>query len=844
MLSILLPVNNAPTDQQFTASHGDLILDDTPQYGSLFDLILDEEIATQAEYSFLDDDKITFQADPTTENISEVVIDGVVYQLGYEPLNPGEFTFDPDSSTVVLYVNQEITDNTIVNYRSPEIPELLRSNEICDRTIIPLFQKWNIDESDITVGYSFNSEPTLSEIRFVACKEDINLINTQLCNGTEFAAFNNRWVINQLAIVLLKNSNQIGVNISSVHWLAARGKPSKSPLDTRVRLKRNNNGGGAQLIGIEHIASSSGVNYIGKTIPIRVHRSASYNETTSLREALNNYAITAHGFVHYGSDGVEIRTWASTRIHSISDREVKNDIAVTQTGHGSLEDGIKLHTEYRNIQVNLDFDPDQSDRKIGVTERWAFENCNSLFHLARPVIFEGGSYRVPEDEYFRNVGINFDAGGDIRKATRIVEFNGTPVFEQQRERGWAFTSDDSYEVRITSEGNIQLKFKTSQSPNSYYQEIKRTNTVHLFDNDGYKIATIERGNQIARLQQESERLEAINLRGQAALQTIDVGGITVPNPSLTAQADAYKFVENLPISTTTVYDLARHETFFENTVKREDICDPDYVPPKFILNKTYGLKTEIIKENPRNSEAFTFPQIVTGKYTNRSTRTTIVNRHFPYKYETRESNSNSEGEYAKNAIHTSSTTQNIGKPGLAPRLDKEINRNPIQRNSAFEKYQNSNYFLDSPGVSGVSTNEGSKSYPDVDTPSTVRAIAETELSIINTQNALTTSLDIIYRDGLEVGDRILFQGKMWVLFNLEDNRRIKQGYSSSNNMTLRLGRLLKPNVSISNRLECPTANLMTLAPTTIEASSEEIVVPIPIPNHLYRFEEDLTDEPG
>ena len=596
MLSVLLPVDNPPADTYYTASYGDIYSPPLDEYGSLYDIILDDEVPEEAEYTVLPDDQLTFQAEPDTENITEVIIDGCVYTLGYEPLEPGEFTFDPDTGTVIVQLKQPIHETTVVNYRTPAPIEPIRSNCICDRTIVPIFQKWNIKESDITISYSFGAEPTLSDFSFIACKSDINLINSQLCNGTEFAAYNNRWVINSTTIVLLKNSDQIGVNVSSVHWLAARGNPSKSPLDKLVRIKpRTGNGGYARSKNISEFATLSGVPYTGVSFSTRIDRSTSNSETKSMRQMLTENATKTHGFVYYSKNGVEVRPWGQTRIHSISEHEVKNDIALTQSGHGSLEDGIKLHTEYRNVKVNLDFDPDQSDRKVGVTQRWAFENCRDLFHLYNPVVYTGFYFRAPKDELYRNVGINFDAGGEVKKGTRITELNGTITFEEHYEYSNAFSSDESYDVIITSQGNIQLKFKTIQTPYTYHKEVKRTIINHIFDTDGYKIATLESGFQLARLQQESQKLEAITLRGQAAASATDVGGIITPDPSLTAQADAYRFTERLPIDTTTVYELAKHEDYFDDTVKPEEKCEDDYVPPKFVQNKYYRLETEIIR---------------------------------------------------------------------------------------------------------------------------------------------------------------------------------------------------------------------------------------------------------
>lgn len=808
MFSIQLSVNNPVRSE--SPIFGDIILSNDPQHASEFDILptavedrLSDLIADNP--TFLGTDELTFGAIAGTENIVSVTIDGAIYTLGYVPLAIGEFTFNPDTLDVVVRLRSPFSSNSIITYKgsnklsSPTtsylLPPTLRSTKLCQE-IERFLHRWNI-KGDITINHSFGDHSNFS-FNFVACKEQLDSISQFLSNGTIITAFSNRWVIDGVATTLLQNSDEMVVTVNLKDWLASRGTPSKSPLDVRHKLKN----GSTRVRSLSQFTGNVG--YRGSAIAIRVPKSTTNEETTTLRELVENRAITQNGFVFYGRDGVEVRSWGNTPIHVINDLDVRDDITFQASGHGSLEDGVQLHTEYRNIQVNLDFDPDTADKKQGVTTRWVFENCQDLEDLYSPREFHGFYYKQPNPEVLRNPGINYDAGGRTKKATKITELNGTVTNERTYEAGYAFSSAEVYRVEVTPKGNYIIKFD-DPSPQTHWKVVRQTNSDYTYDKDGYLKSIKITGTELTRLQQESEKLEAINFEAQAIINSSKVGGIITPDPSFQAQADAYKFDTNLPINDTTTFELEKLANYFDDTVKPSDRCQDDFVEPKFMALKTRNAESYFKKENPKNNEFFTFPPITSGRFLTEVERNTITSTTFPFKFENRTTAQNNEGEYAKNAIALGTTTQNIGKPGIHSRLDKEQDPFPMLKilNNNYDRYKNKTYYLNSPGVtSGIRTNEGSKSYPDVDDPNEVKAIAETELSIVNTQNSLTTTIDIFWRGGMEVGDRVVFQGKMWVIFGIQDSRTIELNSFNSSSFQLSLGRLLKPKLQIEDRSEC------------------------------------------
>ena len=829
MFSVLLSTNHTVARNSLSASNVIVADDNYTPVGSIINLTSSPNYELRTTNYELNNNTLTFTTEPEAENLTEVYIDGDRYTLGSLSLEPGEFSFNPDTKDVVVYVRGNVRTGAIVAYEvrsqesgvrsnssnlAPSAYSLVPTNQICHAGIIPLFSRWNVKEN-VTINHAFNDHSSLS-FSFVTCKSEQNIVRTQLATRTEFTAFNQRWAIASLSITLLgRSSDRMVVTVSCKDWLAPRGNPSLSLLDKPLKLKR----GKVNRRTITEFTNEAGVNYRGVNFSIRVPRSTSSNDTTTVRQLLNKYAIAQHCFIFYAKDGVELRRWGETPTHVISTSEVKGDISLDLRGHGSELDGVQLHTEWRNQKLNLDFDSDATNRKSGVTVRWVFENCRDLEDLYSPKEDFGFYFKQPDPETLRSPSLNFDSGGRVKRATKITELNGTPTFEETWEAGYAFSTADTYEVELTSQGNYYLRLRTNINPETHWKEIKHTITDHIYDKDGYLIKTITTGTQLARLRQESEKLEAIILTAQALQNSQDIAGISTPDPSLTAQAEAYQFSETLPINDVTDYSLEKHRDYYPDTIKPGDECDDDFIEPKFVKFKNRLQESYIIGDHPETTEEFILPPIVTGKFFSDRDRTTITSTAFPFKFEQRQSASNIEGEFGKNAIRLGTTTQNLGKPGIHQRLDHEVYQVNPQGARNYERYGSKNYYLHSiitnyelsEEASGgflrngkshlLITNytEGTKSYPDVDNPDEAVAIAETELSIINTQNSLTATISLHYRDDVRVGDRLIFQGKYWIVLGVSDSRTvIKNGFTSSS-FELSIGRLLQPRLRLEDR---------------------------------------------
>jgi hypothetical protein len=751
--------------------------------------------------------KLVLIIDKNIDNLVEIKVNGNKYTLAIDSDNPqkGEFVFDYNSKEAVVYLYSFTGELNIIYKASKSYNlDLAKINAgVCVDSLDQLLYRWNAYE-DLQINYSFGSEPTFS-FKFIACSDREELIKTELSNGKEVSCFGAKWVVTNLQITKSHEyTKEIAVTVQLGHFLIARGTPSTSAIDRPIKLKKKNGNSIASFRTAAEIASLSGVEYTGVDIQVRTPKSTSSEEFTTLRQILEERAVKEHKFVYYSPNGVETRSWRGTRTHVISNSDVRNDtITSNYQGHGSFLNGVKLHTEYRNLQVNLDFSED-SDRLAGVQTDWIFENCNSLAELYSAAEDMGWYLKQPDQDVLRNPGINFDVGGAFTKiATRRITVNGTTTFEQRFEAGYAFTSKQTHEIEITAQGGIIIKLDTATFPQSYWGIVRQSTSDWIFDEYGYLTSINVSGTETARLQQESEKLEAVSLYAKALANPVDDGGITVPDPSLVAQAEAYEFTRNIPISDQTRYVLGRLRDHYDDVVKPSDCEDEDFVEPKFMREMRRSREDYFIAANPKNNEQFTYPQIVSGRYLKESETISLTSTSFPEKYEVRTRKQSNEGEYFKNSRAEGQNDYREGRPGIHTRLIRDIDYENNDDNGNYERYKNKNYYLNSVGVdSSVRVNEGSKSYPDVDDPNQVKAIAETELSIINTQNALTTSITIDWRSGIEVGDFAIFQGKRWKIFSIQDNRKIELNRIINESLDLTLGYYLEPKLILNDENNC------------------------------------------
>ena len=797
MLLKLIPTN-APSTPTQTAPFTKL-LHGTTGYGSKIDYLacssLDNIVAgaIAKEDVAIANNIATFTLSNQVSNLVEVEI-GSAYSLAADKNNPqlGEFTFDYELKEVKVYlVEGDSIERSPVVYRAGFTTVESKSNCL-DLPVEPLLLRWNATNLK-PIQFGFGSEPEGFGFEFLACVKDEASIKSALDNDTQHNCFGYSWVVNKLLIEKRELTKQLKVTVDFVYYLASHGKPSKSPLDKNIALRKSSGNNYSRSRSVGEIATLADTNYVGDAIAVRTGRSTSSNDFTTVRQLIEERAINNHGFVFYGKQGFEVRSWRHTRTHVLNKCDVINTPVFSYNGHGNYYNGVRLAEEYRNKKVSLEFEEDSKSEVEGVTEEWVFENCNSFATLYTPAqVDANGVLRSPTADILRSPGINFDNGGVFGKSgTKITRVNGIPVFEIKTEVDYAFSSDEIYEIEVTAQNNYTIKLDSFANPQDYFKEVKKTVCDWRFDSEGYLISKILTGFQLARVDQETDKLEAITALGRLE---------TTGEAQWEAIAASYQFNKKMPILETVFYSLALHKDYYDDVV-RKDNCDDEFVDPKFMRRKRQFRQDGFISQNPRNQVNFTYPPIQSAKYVNSTTETSLVSTNSPEKYEIRETKTTSEGTYLKNSQSESSTDYRDGRPGNHTRIDLRFDFNNPPSNSNYDRYKNQSYYINSVGVEGAGRfNEGSIGFSDVDNPSTVLAIARTQLSINNSRASLTTSVDTFWRDDVEVGDFLMYEGLRWKIFNKYfQPELLKDKKLKCKKFTLDLGFFLDSELTLSNR---------------------------------------------
>lgn len=733
-------------------------------------------------------------------NLTEITINNFNYILAStENTPPGQFSF--------LYLNPPVTITTVINplERSPLIIKQSTSKIETKSTCIPLTSEplldfWNA-ESITPIQFGFEAEPQGWTFTFIDCRDRLDYIEAELNKDLLFNVFGYRWRVNNISWQEL-DFNQIRVSVDMAYYLASHGDPSKSPLDENIKLKKRlSSTSFRRSRSLGEIATLAGTTYTGENLSIRVPRSTSVTSTTTLRQEVTKRARNAHGYTHYGKNGIEIRPWRESSTHVINESDLREKPSFSHPGKGSWLSGVRLAREIRNQKVELNFDEDNKSDKEGVTQEWIFENCDSLFELYQASQKSlNGVLISPSVEILRSPGINFDAGGSFgKRGTKVTRVNGTVTFEERIDVDYAFSSDEVHLTEITAQGNLIIKLNTATFPQTYFKVVHQSTSDWIFDKDGYLTDIKISGFEVARLQQETPLLEAA-IAAARARQNATNG---IDDPQFLAIAQGYQFTENLPLSDNTKYTLQKHRDYFDDVVQPAECEEDGWVEPKWAQSMTRFREDVFVKDNPKSTEAFTYPPIQSGKYYKETQRTGVVSTE-PDRYETRTRTRNNEGEYFKDGRAEGKNQYSDGKPPVHTRLDNTFDYSPNVINPNYDVYRNQNYYLSSPGVfdGDVKLNEGGISYPDIDNPNEVKAIAQTDLSIDNSRDSFTASIDIHWRSDIEVGDFAIFRGQKWKIFNISDNKRIDGAMFVSDSYQLTLGRYLEPSLEMENRRYC------------------------------------------
>lgn len=744
------------------------------------------------------DNILTFTARENVNNISEVIISNVIYTLAKDAndLQPQEFYFDFKTKAVEVFLIQQPLGH--VGYTSSVESLTIKENCVI-APLEPILLKYS-NSAKLKSKFILEKEPTFTlSIEF--CEEDLPEISNYFCNGSEHTIDGYKVVVDNPQIVEPgKNStNLYKININFIHYLASRGDPDKSAMDYPLKLvgqsispQGGSNGNSyVSRRTLGDFAVRAGINYRGKDLRVRIERDTKPTAYTTFRSLLEERKRNGLGFIHFTQDGVELREWKKTRIHFINESDlIDTNITFSPGGHGTEIDGIKLSNELRNIKVNFDFDKDTSEQNQGFSQDWSLENATSVADLYIPAE-TGESYTLnPSNNVLRSPGNIFDYNTIKKRGTENLRFNGSIIFQRVIETGYRADSSETHLIDV-NDGATKITFN-NPNPQSFWKANKEYTKDWIYEgNDGYLKQKIATGTQVARVQKETEELEAALLEAEL-----------IQNPgddNIRNRRDSYKFNLNLPILDVEHVTLNNHRSYFSDTKKQA----LDDFEPKFVKRKFHYRDDKVVRENPNNTEEITLPPIVTGQFFREIVETNITSSTFPQKFETRTIKQNNEGAYFRESNTESNIAYREGKPSIAPRLNTKLDYSNGTINPNFSIYSGQNLYIHSPQLQDVELKiqEGSKKYIDIDNPEDFLEIAKIEQSIINSQNSFSATINIFWRAGIEVGDFAMFRGKFWKIFSKDDDRSFQGNYKvESDRFALGIGRYFEPELILENRL--------------------------------------------
>jgi hypothetical protein len=688
-------------------------------------------------------------------------------------LAPGEYQYHPTTGVLILPLP--------LSYFSLSIPIVylvinssIATTSICNFYPSLFLQKWNV-QGEMVVNRSFGGHPTL-KLSFQVKSDRYNEVKTELAIGEVVEPLGS-WRIEAKSVSIVSQSNLMTVELDLVGIHAPYADPSRNPVDKPYSLGSKK----ATSVSIGAIAAGAGVLYSGPYLSKKIRADTPSTEYTNLRQELESRAVIGGGFVYYDDpNSVQIRQFGAQTTHLIAESEIINIESETYNGAGATVGGEKLAEELRNCVLQLQFEGEENNNaQTGVVIRWEFENADSLFQCTLSAQPSLSGLVEPKSDILRTPSQNFDSGGYTKIARKYTELNGLQLSSEEWTYGFTYTSLDVHVV--TGQKNNIVTFAEGSSPSSFWGEVKHIITNSIYDSEGYLIRVETTGTSLSRLKQESGT-EAISLYAQA-LQA-GYGGFNPPveAQSLYNQAIAYTFTLVLPINEVTDYSLSSLRDYYADIIAPDPVSDPFWIEPRFCHQKLRTRTDFLSAPNPNSFSLLQLPPIVTGHWSSESEKIHIKS-NAPERFNRKTVNKNQEGENGQNAIATSTSAESIGRPSTHTRL--ELLPPPPPPNNNYEKYKDYNCWLSTPNSgSNHITIEQTLSYPDVDNPFTGRKAAQTEYSIKNSRATRSIELKILYREGLSVGDSVIFRSIEWIIFAMHETYKLHRPISGEIKLTL------------------------------------------------------------
>ncbi len=768
-------------------------------------------------------DRVIFSIPSEAETVTTAKVGEVTYSAD-------EFEIDSGTNQITITLDTPVPENVeIIVFAIVAVPprtasggnpqdrtrSQIRTTEICNN--YPLVLSEINAEGNISFSRSLSGHPNAS-FSFYACSAEEETVRDQLCNGVAINLFGVPFLVNSLSITRVKQTDYIQVQVSLIGKHSPRNSPSLSPLDRPVRLvdlPGNRGFGNDKQASLKSIAGAAGVSYSGSDVKWWLPINLSSAATTRFRNEFESKIAVNGQFPFYSGEVVTAKTWGQTDVHYLSSADVLSNEVISVNGHGKKVDGVKLSREYRNAVLKLDFSNIPLDGDKQVVTLYEFENTNSRQGARSPseeTTF--GSYAPsylsdPENNPLRDPNNNFDSGGFSKTVRKKIYVNGLITLETEEVFGYVFSTKDTYIYRLetnpaTEQEIIKVIF-TNPRPSTYWEQVKSTTKTYSYNKQGYLTGERMTGWQVARYKQESENLEAIYLMGKAEQANEGQTGLGAEAINLIKESEHYEFTagslsgsvpQKLPVRQWTTYLLSRFSDYYPDIVPPH--YSGDWIEPLFARKKVTYQNESIFKESESYDENKVNKPLVTGKRFKEEIVTTITKSTRPEIYQVQHYTKQEEGSYFKNAAKIRTNSSNRGRPPIHTRLDRfNYSQAFLAAIDEHKRYKNTKFFASTGQVSKIE--DETISFPGIYDLGKVTTGARTRLSIENTRNAETLTIDTTWHPEMKEGDKLWYKNRLYIILGINATISIEKGRLRCDRFSLNLGRYLNPGLNVVKR---------------------------------------------
>ena len=741
------------------------------------------------------DSGVYFAPIPANTLLSTVSVNGQLFtQTSDTAPSPGQYYFSFDDNRLLLGANYSLAGLSVAWQEIDSLPPV--RNQIV--ALPPFFEKYNLSGA-FSFSLSFQGHPS-GALSLRCTKSELPSVKAAFAVGTEFTMFGIGLKVDNFSHSLTKGGieSSIEVNLGLQGVWAEAGNTVRNPLDQPILEKSLV----SETTGFKYAFRTAlrkvGVNLKGVVNPYRyVDKNISDSQTTTGRDLLgDSKALLVHqAYIDWNSKaGPWLRKWNMPRRWVIDPYLVDLSsntfpvIEINEKGHGAFVGGCKLSHELSNGVLALESKPEEE--KTGDTKVCLVQGDRDPENP--PQEFIGYAFEAFDYNKLRSPLSCFDNGQLVKKRITRCQINGTDIEVKEETFGFPFTSVDVYESRVNGDGEVSYVFRSLSEValNTEWQLVKLIEYQYTYDPvTGHYQNKKGRGWELTRDLKETEEKEAIVLATAIANES-DPDAIE----QLTRELAGYTVFYKKTITGTEDFSLDDLSNFYED-LKKQDEADDNYIPPLYPREQEIEENSLIRRPDPRSTPEERLPDLVIGEKS-RDYKLTQINSISPEKFVIWNPTTNQGGTNFEESAGSESYTENNGRPGLQPRLQLSSGFNAGGSDTGRKpKYQ-----ISTLGSQTIVSDGETLTYPGAFTLSQGLRAADTEYSILNSQNACTSSFPIgSILLAMRPGDIGYLDNVGWRIFEISYSGLIQPDGAVLTNASLSVGKDI--NVTMTVRLK-------------------------------------------